>query len=119
MAAQVILVVQNMFRLNLGGEGEVADCINQQPPWADLSNSMSRNGLPLRSLSRAGVPFLFCDNTSLCFPDSIIDTVFTNSVPVDQGVTWLGPSISSIEIKRVLKSGGTWYNDGSLVYRKP
>jgi len=65
------------------------------------------------------VPFLFCDNTRLPFPDSMIDCVITNGVPVDQGVTWLGPSIPSYEIKRVLKSGGTWYNDGTLVYRKP
>jgi hypothetical protein len=65
------------------------------------------------------VPFLFCDNTCLPFPDSSVDGIITNSVPVDQGVTWLGPSVTSHEIKRVLQSGGTWYNDGALVYRKP
>ena len=119
MAAPVNIVVQALLRLNLGGEGEEPNCINQQPPWVDLCNSISRNGQPLRSLTYALVPFLFCDNNCLSFPDSIIDSVITNGVPVDQGVTWLGPSISSVEIKRVLKSGGTWHNDGIVVYTKP
>jgi hypothetical protein len=119
MAAPANIGVQALLRLNLGGEGEEPNCINQQPPWVDLCNSISRNGQPLRSLTYAQAPFLFCDNTRLPFPDSIIDSVITNSVPVDQGVTWLGPSLSSNEIKRILKSGGTWYNDGVLVYQKP
>ena len=108
-----------LFRLNLGGEGEVADCINQQPPWCDLHSTISRNGLPYRSLSSIGVPFLFCENTNLCFPDSTADNVITNGVPIDQGMTWLGPSIPSSEITRVLKSKGTWHDNGILVYTKP
>jgi hypothetical protein len=119
MAATAPTGVKGLLRLNLGGEGEESDCINQQPPWVDLCDSISRNGQPLRSLTYARVPVLFCDNTCLCFPDSVVDSIITNGVPVDQGATWLGPSVSSIEIKRVLKSGGTWYNDGVLVYRKP
>ena len=111
--------VQALLRLNLGGEGEEPNCINQQPLWADLSNSISRTGQPLRSLLHARVPILFCDNTSLCFPDSTVDNVITNGVPVDQGNTWLGPSIPSAEIKRVLKPGGTWQDNGVLVYQKP
>jgi hypothetical protein len=107
------------FQLNLGGEGEVADSINQQPPWVDLTWAIARNGLPLRTLTTAGVPVLFCDNTNLCFPDSIIDIVYTNGVPVDLGATWLGPSISSGEIKRILKSRGQWYDNGVLVNQKP
>jgi hypothetical protein len=108
-----------LLRLNLGGEGEEPNCINQQPPWADLCDSISGNGQPLRSLTYAKVPFLFCDNTSLPFPDSVVDAVITNGVPVDQGNTWLGPSILSSEIKRVLKSGGTWRDNNIPVYTKP
>jgi hypothetical protein len=62
---------------------------------------------------------LFCDHTSLPFPAATVDAVITNGVPVDQGVTWLGPSIPSSEIKRVLKSGGTWHDNGTLIYQKP
>lgn len=119
MGAKVKIGLQSLFRLNLGGEGEAPDYINQQPPWCDLNSVISRNGLPYRSLSSVGIPFLFCDNTNLCFPDSTVDSVVTNGVPIDQ-VTWLGPSIPSSEIRRVLKTnGGTWRDNGTLVYTKP
>ena len=107
------------LQLNLGVEGEEADCINQQPPWVDLTWAIARNGLPLSTLTTASVPLLFCDNTDLCFPDSIVDNVYTNGVPVDLGTTWLGLSVNSAEIKRVLKSGGRWYDNGVPVYQKP
>jgi len=118
MAPPMNLGLRIQLWLNLGGEGEAANCINQQPLWGDLSNIISRNGQPLRSLTTAGVPVPFCDNTSLVFPDSTIDAVITNGVPIDQA-TWLGPGISSNEIKRVLKPGSPWYDNGRLVYRKP
>jgi hypothetical protein len=102
----VVGIGRIQLQLNLGGEGEVADCINQQPPWVDLTWIIARSGLPLSTLTSAGVPLLFCDHTSLCFPDSIVDNVYTNGVPVDLGMTWLGPSVISSEIKRVLKTGG-------------
>jgi hypothetical protein len=111
--------LQTTLRLNLGGEGEEPDCINQQPPWVDLSTPISRTGLPLRTLTQAGTPVLFCDNTALPFPDFTVDEIVTNSVPVDLGTTWLGPTLDSNEIKRVLKQGGAWYHDGVLVHRKP
>jgi hypothetical protein len=107
-----------LLRLNLGGEGEEPNCINQQPPWTDLSSIISRNGQPLRTLTQVGVPLLFCDHTQLPFPELTIDNVVTNGVPVDIGNTWLGPSIPSAEIKRVLKHGGTWHHDGILVHTK-
>jgi hypothetical protein len=103
----------------LGGEGEEPDCINQQPPWVDLSTPMSRTGQPLSTLTRAGVPMLFCDNLKLPFPDGAIDEIITNDVPIDMAPTWLGPSLNSTEIKRVLKSGGLWFEDGQIKYRKP
>ena len=108
-----------VLRLNLGGEGEEAHCINQQPPWMDLSDTISRNGQPLRSISRVGIPVLFCDNVHLPFPDSTVDCIFTNNVPIDLGTNFLGPTLDSTEIKRVLKSGGTWYDNGILVHTKP
>ena len=110
--------VAKILRLNLGGEGEEPDCINQQPPWTDLATIISRTGAPFSSLSTAGVPFLFCDHTNLPFADRSVDEIVTNSVPVDQGNTWLGPTISSTEIKRVLKLGGLWIDNGVVVHQK-
>jgi hypothetical protein len=111
--------LQTTLRLNLGGEGEELDCINQQPPWVDLSTPISRTGQPLRSLTQVGIPFLFCENTALPFLDASVDEIVTNSVPIDMGKTWLGPTLDSTEIKRVLKAGGNWYHDGVIVHRKP
>ena len=34
---------------------------------------------------------------SVCFPDSIIDIIISNGVPIDQVVTWFGRSIPSTE----------------------
>ena len=87
-----------------------------RPAPVDFSvNGLALSGDAYYTKHAAGEPTL----GPLCFPDSVADSIITNGVPVDQGATWLGPSVSSIEIKRVLKSGGTWYNDGVLVYRKP
>jgi hypothetical protein len=101
--------LQTTLRLNLGGEGEEPDCINQQPPWVDLSMPISRTAQPLRTLTQAALPF----------PDFTVDEIVTNSVPVDLGTTWLGPTLDSNEIKRVLRKGGAWYHDGVLVHRRP
>lgn len=107
------------LNLNVGGEGEDPNCINQQPPWVDLGWTISRNGQPLSTLTQAGIPLLFCDNTCLPFPDATVDHVITNGVPIDKGINWLGPTVDSREIKRVLKPGGTWHDNGVPVYRKP
>lgn len=107
------------LRLNLGGEGEEPDCINQQPVWVDLTLIISRTGKPLNSLLSNAIPLLFCDNNLLPFPDLSDDEVITNNVPIDQGTNWIGPTISSTEIRRVLKSGGKWFDNGILVHTKP
>jgi hypothetical protein len=107
-----------VLRINLGGEGEVGDCINQQPTWADLGDLASRTGQPLRDMLQNGTPFLFCDNTQLPFPECSVDEVLTNGVPIDR-LTWKGPGISSNEIKRVLKSGGIWWDNGVAVFTRP
>lgn len=104
MMARAAGSVQSL-RLNLGGEGEVLDVINQQPEWRDLNAQASRTGTALRILLTGGHAFLFCDHCQLPFPDKIVDEVLTNGVPIDQS-TFLGPGIPSVEIKRVLRSGG-------------
>lgn len=106
------------LNLNLGGEGETPGCINQQPHWADLCNSVSRSAQPIRDLLRLGEAFLFCENTRLPFPDKTVDRVVTNGVPIDR-TTWLGPGIQSTEIKRILKTGAVWVHDGVLAYTQP
>jgi hypothetical protein len=98
--------MRQRFRINLGGEGEILDVINQQCSWV-LSTSWrtSQGGWTLGRLVNQGNPVLIAENTALPFPDDVMDEVFTNSVPIDQ-VTHLGPGVQSIEIQRILKSGG-------------
>ena len=104
-----------MLVLNLGGEGEVPDVINQQGPWVILDPRWrsSREGKTFAELVADGHVFLICDNTALPFPDEAVDAVYTNGVPVDR-VSLLGPGVQSSEIKRILKRGGEWrYDDGA------
>jgi hypothetical protein len=104
--------------LNLGGDGEETDVINQQPEWSTSPGSRRTIGGRIDSLVAAGHPFLFCQNANLPFADGGIDFVFSNNVPVDQ-MTWLGLGIQSSEIQRVLRPGGQWQHNGTIVFTKP
>jgi hypothetical protein len=104
--------------LNLGGEVEEPDVINQQPEWVLSSGHWHSAGPHLGPLIAAGEAFLFCRNTGLPFPDASIDSVYSNNVPVDSH-TWLGPGVQSSEVQRVLRSGGEWRHDAVVVYTKP
>lgn len=100
------------LRVNLGGEGEVPGVINQQGPWAlDPAWGSSRDGKTLQELQAAGHQFVIADNKHLPFASGSVDEVITNSVPIDVD-TWLGPSVQSSEILRILKPGGKWTHDG-------
>lgn len=108
-----------LYRVNLGGEGEAAGALNQQGPWVLHPGwSSSRGGMTLVQLAAAGHEFLICDNLTIPLPDSCADDVLTNWVPVDT-ITWLGPGVQSSEIRRILKSGGMWFLNGNLHYTKP
>src|SRR5436309_2267242 len=108
-----------LYRVNLGGEGEVPGALNQQGPWAVQPGwASSTTGQTLDQLLAAGQEFLICDNLTVPLPDAGADEVFTNSVPVDAS-TWLGPGVQSSEIRRILKSGGVWIRDGGVHYSKP
>jgi hypothetical protein len=109
------------FRINLGGEGEVAGVLNQQeraaildPHWRSSKTSQS-----FKDLLRAGHDFLIADNLHLPLPDNSFDEVITNSIPPVNSITWRGPSVQSSEIQRILKSGGQWIDNGILRYTKP
>ncbi len=105
--------------INLGGEGEVPNVVNQQRAAA-LSSSWAScvAGDTLEQLALKGHDFLICDNTSLPINDDSVDLVITNSVPID--VASLGqPGIQSSEIKRILISGGQWVHDGNVRFTKP
>ncbi len=112
------MAVPTRTRLNLGGEGEESDVINQQPEWVPSPPQWNTIGPHLAPLIVAGEPFLFCRNTELCFPDGTVDNVFSNNVPIDIN-TWLGPGVQSSEVRRFLRSGGEWHHNGVVVYRKP
>ena len=108
------------FVINLGGEGEVKGVLNQQDRWAILDPNWrsSQHGKTISELVGDGHVFLICDNVALAIPDGCVDTVITNSVPIDK-TTWLGPGVQSSEIVRILKPGGRWISDGMLRYQKP
>jgi hypothetical protein len=106
------------LRLNLGGEGEEADVVNQQPEWVTSPPLWFQAGPHLAPLIAAGEPFLFCRNTDLPFPDETVDGIVSNNVPIDIK-TWLGPGVQSSEVQRVLRSGGQWQHNGVIVYTKP
>jgi hypothetical protein len=110
----------SVFRVNLGGEGEVPGVLNQQPPLALLPIwfSWRHGGKTLYELAAAGIPFIIADNTNLPFADNSVDEVITNSVPIDTDIGF-GPGVQSSEIKRILKSGGVWLKDGAVELIKP
>src|SRR6266545_6453632 len=103
------------FRINLGGEGEVAGVLNQQGRWAilDLGWRSSLPSRPFRDLVRAGHDFLIADNVSLPLPDECCDEVITNSVPIDM-TTHRGPGVQTSEVQRILKPGGRWIHDNAV-----
>jgi hypothetical protein len=108
-----------LVRVNLGGEGEVPGVINQQGPWVlGPTWRSSRDGKTLQELLADGHVFVIADNLHLPFPDDSVDEVLTNSVPIDT-IGQHGPGVQSSEIRRILKSGGTWLNDGIVSLVKP
>ncbi len=109
------------FRINLGGEGEVPDVLNQQGCWmVSLPGwRSSQTGQTFDDLIRAGQDFLIADNTSLPLPDDSFDEVITNNIPPVDSVTWLGPTVQTSEIRRILKVGGRWIHNGVVRYIKP
>ena len=106
------------FSVNLGGESEVVDVLNQQPLAAAAANWRSQSGLTLTQLMSAGDNYLVCPNDALALPDECVEIVYTNNVPIDQPST-LGPGVQSSEIRRILKSGAVWLRDGVSYYIKP
>lgn len=112
------MAVPTQSLLNLGGEGEEKGTINQQPEWLTMANYWGTLGLQFAQLIGAGEPVLFCSNTDLPFPDGKVDRVFSNNVPIDQG-TWLGSGVQSREVHRILRKGGEWLVNGTIVYTKP
>jgi hypothetical protein len=108
------------WRINLGGEGEVAGVLNQQGPWAlGPSYRASATGQTLAAMVGAGHQFLISENIGLLIPDGSFDEVITNNIPPVDSVSFLGPTVQTAEIRRILKSGGRWFHDGAILYTKP
>ena len=105
--------------VNLGGEGEEPDALNQQPPIAlSVTWACSRTGETFEQLATRGFDFLICANTSVAINDESMDLVITNSVPID-GIHFGGPGIQTSEVHRILSSGGVWLYDGFVRFTKP
>jgi hypothetical protein len=109
------------FRINQGGEGEVPGVLNQQGRWVVLQPSWrsSWTGQRIEDLVRAGHQFLIADNMSLPLPDESFDEVLTNNLPPFDSATYLGPTVQTSEIRRILKSGGQWIDNRVVRYTKP
>jgi hypothetical protein len=108
--------------INLGGEGEIPNVLNQQPQWALnpgwRSTTIGNPGKTISELEAEGHQFVIAPNDRLPFADESVDVVYTNSVPIDV-ITWLGPGVQSSEIKRILSVGGIWIKNRRVCYRKP
>jgi hypothetical protein len=109
------------FRINLGGEGEVPDVLNQQGRWVILQPGWrsSQTGQTFDDLVRAGHDFLIADNVRLPLPDNVCDEAITNNIPPVDSLTWLGPTVQTSEIRRILKVGGRWVHNGVIRFVKP
>ena len=106
-------------QINLGGEGEVPNVINQQRP-AVLSSGWgsAQSGLTLEQLAHQGHDFLICSNVALPIADDSIDLVITNSVPINI-IQFGQPSVQTCELRRILATPGHWVHDNRVVMTKP
>jgi hypothetical protein len=109
----------SVIRVNLGGEGEEPGALNQQPPFALLPSWRSQLGKTVAELQAAGVSIIIAPNDHLPFADGSVDEVITNSVPIDTNVPGYGTGVQTSEIWRILKAGGRWVHDGTVMYAKP
>ncbi len=110
----------SLYRVNLGGEGEVPGVPNQQGRWVvlDPGYRSSQGGLTFAQMIAKGDDYSIADNTRLPLPDACCDEVLTESVPIDI-VTYRGPGVQTSEVHRILKRGGVWTHDKQLRYTKP
>jgi len=108
-----------LVSVNLGGEGEYPDCINQQGPWVLFPSWRAVDGKrTLNDLRAAGHHIVISSNLRLPFADNSVDIVYTRDVPIDR-VALHGPGVQSSEIRRILKPGGYWMKDDAVEYVKP
>jgi hypothetical protein len=112
-------VMATLIRVNLGGEGEYPDCINQQGPWALLQSWRAADGIrTFYDLLAEGHRFVISSNLHLPFAEGSVDVVYTRSVPIDIN-SLHGPGVQSSEVQRILKSGGIWMGDDQVRWVKP
>ena len=116
------------FVVNLGGEGEEPNALNQQhaPQWTP-ARELSRGGdaahgaSTFADLLEAGEDFLLCRNERVALPDACVDRVVTNNVRVyphdadRPSNDWFGPWVVESEITRILRPGGEWYHSEERV----
>ncbi len=104
--------------INLGGEGEEPDIINQQRPAILARGWFSCvQGFSLEELAAQGNDFLICPNSSLPIADESIDLLITNNVAIDT-MSFGEPTVQSSEIKRILATNGQWKHDSHLRFTK-
>jgi RHS repeat-associated protein len=108
-ATSTTLLSKSSIALNLGGEGEVAGSAVVNVQAGSMGGS---TGLAVRSavdIARTtGQRVVVASGDALPFQSGAVNTVITNNVPIDAGMTYFGPSFTSSEIYRVLSTLGQW-----------
>lgn len=111
--------------INLGGEGEIDNVLNvQMAAYRDTSQLTATGGKTLSELQGEGHRFFFVEPphnfANLPFADNSFKTIYTNSIPINGGVSPLyGPNLTPSEVHRILESGGEWWHNGFLHFTKP
>jgi len=109
--------------VNLGGEGEVTgrNIINVQPGRIGGSSELAaQNAKRVRSKINSnqasrGQPVIRVEGNRLPFRDNSVDEVILNNAPLDQGKGFFGPSFTTQEINRILRDGGTFIFNGTII----
>ena len=102
------LAAASRLALNLGGEGKVAGAVvNVQAGSMGGSTALAvRSAVDLARQS--GQSVVVASGDALPFASGAVNTVITNNVPINAGMTYFGRSFVSSEIYRVLSAAGRW-----------
>jgi RHS repeat-associated protein len=108
-ASSTSLMSRSSIALNLGGEGEVAGAsvVNVQAGSMGGNTAMAvRSAVGLARTT--GQSVVVASGDALPFQTGAVNTVITNNVPINAGMTYFGQSFTSSEIYRVLSTVGQW-----------
>jgi len=108
-ASSTSLMSRSSIALNLGGEGEVAGASVVNVQAGSMGGNTATAVRSAVDLSRStGQSVVVASGDALPFQTGAVNTVITNNVPINSGMTYFGQSFTSAEIYRVLSTVGQW-----------